>query len=178
MPPAHSRLEDAPKRSDQNAAATGLRVDVVNETEHAYDVARLAAAVQCVLSDAAVASDAISGGIVGDPASHRLKRQFLQPHYPTDVLGLLLSPSPCLEGEIIASADTAAREAASVGWTAADELLLYVVHGALHLVGHRDDAPAAIAAMRQCERAVLGRFGVAVADEDGRWSDIPEDAAT
>ena len=33
---------------------------------------------------------------------------------------------PQLEGEIIVSADTAEREAAEAGWSAADELLLYV----------------------------------------------------
>ena len=50
----------------------------------------------------------------------------------------MLEEPPRLEGEIVVSIDTARREAADAGWSADDELLLYVVHGALHLAGYCD----------------------------------------
>ena len=47
-----------------------------------------------------------------------------------------------------------------------DELLLYVVHGTLHLVGFDDQEPAARAAMMQRELEVLDELGVVVADRN------------
>ena len=41
-----------------------------------------------------------------------------------------------------------------------DELLLYVIHGALHLVGHDDQTPDGLAAMRVAETRHLAGFGL------------------
>ena len=54
----------------------------------------------------------------------------------------------CLEGEVVVGAEVARREARRYGWTPHDELLLYVVHGLLHLVGY-DDAAGRRAEMRR-----------------------------
>ena len=62
---------------------------------------------------------------------------------------------------MIASAETAAEVAAQFGWTVDDELLLYVVHGTLHLVGYDDSDSESLAEMRAQERRYLGRFGLA-----------------
>ena len=48
------------------------------------------------------------------------------------------NPQPHLEGELIVSTETALREAAAHGWSPRDEVLLYVVHGVLHLCGYDD----------------------------------------
>jgi probable rRNA maturation factor len=45
-------------------------------------------------------------------------------------------------------------------WEVADELVLYVVHGVLHIGGMDDQAPEDRAAMRAAERAVLERLGL------------------
>ncbi len=65
------------------------------------------------------------------------------------------SAPPHLEGELIVSTETALREAAAHGWTPADELLLYVVHGLLHLCGYDDLTDEARPVMRAREREVL-----------------------
>src|SRR5947209_17588936 len=92
---------------------------------------------------------------------HRLNRQYLQHDYPTDVLSFVLDQdarAKSLDGQIIVSSDYAAREAPRYGWTVDDELLLYVIHGTLHLVGHDDTTTEAKAAMRQAEARYLRRF--------------------
>jgi probable rRNA maturation factor len=170
-------MSAANKRSAHATAAAEpppscVRVEVTNETDADVDSARIAAAVQIVLADADCTVANISIAIVDDPTIHRLNRQFLEHDYPTDVLSFVLEEPPRLAGEIIASIDTARREAADVGWDAADELLLYAVHGALHLVGHRDKQPAESAAMRSAERRVLEQLGVRVAPADPRWREI------
>jgi probable rRNA maturation factor len=64
-----------------------------------------------------------------------------------------------LEGEVIISADTAAVSAAEIGWPSRAELLLYAIHGTLHLVGYRDETIAESEAMRAAEAAFLRMFG-------------------
>jgi probable rRNA maturation factor len=174
MPPAIPRSVPFAGNSEPDHAS--YRVDVANETDAPIDAARLAAAVQIVLADAECAAATVSIAIVDDPTIHRLNRQFLEHDYPTDVLSFALSEPPHLEGEIVASIDTACREAATAGWSTEDELLLYAVHGALHLVGHDDHEPSNAAAMRAAERSVLARLGVAVPASDSRWQ--PDAAAS
>ena len=78
-----------------------------------------------------------------------------------------------VEGEIIASADTAARLAPDAQWRTEDELLLYVVHGLLHLAGLDDIEPEDQAEMRAAERDCLLALGVAGAERHlDRWHDV------
>ncbi len=149
-----------------------FRVEVSNETDAAIEAARVAAAVQIALAEAGCGEATVSVAIVDDPTIHRLNRQFLEHDYPTDVLSFVLEEPPRLEGEIVASIDTARTEAAAVGWNAEDELLLYVVHGALHLAGYLDKDPADAQEMRDAERAILERLGVKVAPADVRWHGV------
>ncbi len=111
--------------------------------------------------DAGLREAQVSLAIVDDSTIHRLNRQFLNHDYATDVLSFLIERSADrLEGEVIASTDTAIRSAAQYGWAPADELLLYVIHGTLHLVGYDDLSPGPLAEMRERERACLKRFGL------------------
>jgi len=134
-----------------------------DEQPHAIDRARLKKAVRGILQEAGLESAEISIAIVSDQRMHELNRQYLQHDYPTDVLSFVLEYDKAemrLDGEIVASSDYAAREAERYGWTAGDELLLYVIHGCLHLVGHDDGTPAGQQAMREAEARHLATFGL------------------
>ena len=61
---------------------------------------------------------------------------------------------------MIVSSETAIRSAARLGWSAEDELLLYVIHGTLHLVGYDDGTPAERDVMRRQEAHYLAGFGL------------------
>jgi probable rRNA maturation factor len=128
----------------------------------AAELARLRAAIEGVLDEAAIERATLSVALVDDPTIHRLNREFLAHDEPTDVVTFPLSEpgGEPLEGEIVVSVDTAARTAARLEWPAADELLLYVVHGALHLVGYDDRDADSRAAMRAAERRHLARLGL------------------
>ena len=97
--------------------------------------------------------------LVADSEMHALNREHLGHDYPTDVLSFPLAPAPQLVGEVICSVDTARREARARGHAPADELLLYLVHGCLHLVGYDDHVPAARRRMRAAERRWLKSLG-------------------
>jgi probable rRNA maturation factor len=104
---------------------------------------------------------AISITLVNDDEMQVLNREHLDHDYPTDVLSFPLSaPGGMLEGEIIVSSGTAIANAEEYGNRAVDELLLYVVHGMLHLVGLDDKTEAAATKMRQAEAYWLAELDV------------------
>ena len=136
------------------------------QTTLALDHERLRSAVEGVLTAAEIGAAEVSIAIVDDPTIHELNRQYLEHDYPTDVLSFLLErDEERLEGEIVVSADTAARFAPKYGWRPEDELLLYVLHGSLHLVGYDDGTDEAAAEMRREERRHLERFGLTPHEE-------------
>jgi probable rRNA maturation factor len=139
-----------------------ITIHVANrQTALDVDQSRLREAVRMILDEASIREAEMSVAVVDDPTIHALNRRYLSHDGPTDVLSFVLERSgQKLEGEVVVSAETATRAAARFGWSADDELLLYVIHGTLHLVGHDDQTPPQRAAMRARERACLARFGL------------------
>lgn len=138
-------------------------IEVADEHSHSSDHQRIKQAIRQVLGEAGIVLGEISVAIVDDTRMHELNRQYLQHDYPTDVLSFVLEQDAAkksLDGEVIVSSDYAAREAARYGWTADEELLLYVIHGCLHLIGHDDQTPEGQAAMRTAEAKHLASFGL------------------
>jgi probable rRNA maturation factor len=146
----------------------GFQVAVANQqSRHAVNEDQLAAAVRAVLQRSAYRTAAVSLAIVDDPTIHELNRSYLDHDWPTDVLSFVLAEDGIhLEGEVIISADTAAAVSAEIGWPAAGEQLLYVVHGMLHLVGYSDKDTAAAERMREAESELLLLFGFNSPRED------------
>ncbi|MCR9294371.1 MAG: rRNA maturation RNase YbeY [bacterium] len=115
-----------------------------------------------------------SVSIVDDPTIHRLNREYLAHDWPTDVISFVFeNEAGSVEGEIIASADTANKLHQAAGWRPQDELLLYVVHGLLHLAGLDDLTPADQQDMRRFEQSCMLALEVPGADEHlQRWDDV------
>ena len=125
------------------------------------DAARLVDATRRILVAASYSAGEVSLAIVADDEMQQLNARWLKHDWPTDVLSFVIEEDgDLLEGEIIVSAETAQRQALAFGWRAEDELLLYVVHGTLHLVGHDDHADDDRAAMRTAEAQHLAAFGL------------------
>lgn len=139
-----------------------ITIEIADEqSDLALDHHRLQRAVRMVLEEAAVARARISLAVVDDPTIRRLHREYLDQDEPTDVLSFVLERGEDrLEGEVIVSGQTAKLAAARFGWAAEDELLLYVIHGTLHLIGCDDATLEQRAEMRRQERAHLSRFGL------------------
>jgi len=108
-----------------------------------------------------------SGGTVGvrltdDSTIHVVNRDFLQHDYPTDVISFPYAlDRPNVEGELIVSLDTAIASCQEYGWSAREELLLYVIHGTLHLVGFDDQSESTRQSMRHAEATALRKIGIA-----------------
>lgn len=146
-----------------------FRIKIADQQQRlAFDRPRFRQAVKAVLQGEGISKAKICVAIVDDPQIHELNRRFLNHDEPTDVLSFALEQrSGYVEGEIVVSADTAASRAVEFNWPPEDELLLYVVHGTLHLAGYDDKTPELRGEMRRRERHYLGEFGLVPPYDDG-----------
>lgn len=93
----------------------------------------------------------------------RLHAEYLDDDTPTDVLSFVLTRrGDWLEGEIVACADVARQVAAGARTDPEAELLLYIVHGMLHLVGYDDLSARDAKRMRERELFYAGQTGGAL----------------
>jgi len=115
----------------------------------------------------------LSVAVVGDRLMRRLNREFHATDRTTDVLAFPLDssldgtldddPTPApdpIVGEIIVCAAQARREAGYRGLRPEVELILYVVHGTLHLLGEDDATPEEALRMRRLEMSAMRSIGL------------------
>lgn len=120
---------------------------------------RIEAAVRAAARRLRRPAPSLSVAVVGDHRMRRLNREYHAVDATTDVLAFPLDTGPGPVGEVIVCAPCARRRANSRKIDPLAELLLYVVHGTLHLLGERDATPEEAGRMRRLERDVLARIG-------------------
>lgn len=139
---------------------------------------RITRAAQWVLRDQqATAAASVSVVIMSDEAVQALNRTYRQVDAPTDVLSFAAEPDafppssaaaqPDDEekhylGDLILALPYIQRQAARSGHMAEDEIVLAVVHGTLHLLGHDHDTPLGQTAMWNAQARALDALGVAI----------------
>ena len=105
----------------------------------------------------------VSVALVGDAEMARLHGRFLDDPTPTDVLTFVLDRDGrgrVSAGEVVVCVPEAERQAAERGTSAERELLLYALHGVLHLCGFDDTTPDAHRTMHQMEDSILIQLGL------------------
>ncbi|MBX3444624.1 MAG: rRNA maturation RNase YbeY [Planctomyces sp.] len=137
-------------------------------------------ALRTVLAAEGVAGAEIAVSVLSDAAIREVNRSHLNHDYATDAISFLYAAEHseleadaparsrnalrgrglAIEGEVLVSGETALREAPRHGWDASSELLLYIVHGLLHLCGYDDLSPGEKRIMRARERWALGLAGI------------------
>ena len=99
--------------------------------------------------------------LVNGEEMRRLNKRHTGRDEETDVLAFPLADNADeLIGEIIVCTSRAVAEADARGVAVEDELALYIVHGALHLMGLDDHSPGDRRKMYARERAVLQLAGI------------------
>jgi probable rRNA maturation factor len=142
-----------------------IRIDIADEQEnHPVDdvlCERLTKAAIKIANDYGFEFGEISIAILDDAAIRKINAEFLQHDWATDAITFPFEASDGrLEGEIVVSRETADRVAVDLPWTDDDELLLYVIHGMLHLVGFDDQDDESRREMKEEEKNYLLHFGV------------------
>ncbi len=87
----------------------------------------------------------------------RLNRQYLNKNRPTDVIAFPLTRprSRTFKGEVVVSVEEALINCRYFGTTFQEELMLYVIHGMLHLCGYDDTTDRKAHKMRRKEDEIL-----------------------
>lgn len=120
-------------------------------------------AVRHVLGRHKVLSCDLEVAVLGAAAMARLNRQWLGHEGATDVITFDLGDAPRPTGTVVGQVNVcwpiAQRQAKRRGLPADVELLLYVVHGVLHLVGYDDHEQGAFAKMHAREDRMLMELG-------------------
>jgi probable rRNA maturation factor len=101
--------------------------------------------------------------LVNDQRMSDLHMQFMNIAGPTDVLTFPLELNDdgmATAGEVILCVPEARRRAKEHGVTVENELLLYALHGMLHLSGFDDRTARGFARMHRTEDEILQRLGV------------------
>lgn len=150
-----------PERGFQVSISGGIGRD-----HFAYLRRHLSAASKLI----ALAPRELSIAMVGDAMMSKLHQQFLNIPGPTDVLTFELDHDrkgrvTC--GEVIVCVPQARRQARETGSTVRKELLLYALHGMLHLSGFDDRTARGYRAMHRKEDQILTRLGVGPVFSDG-----------
>ncbi|MCS7467141.1 rRNA maturation RNase YbeY [Stieleria sp. ICT_E10.1] len=180
--PSGAILRNASPDQDDSSAprdGAGVAVDVLwDGTVEAWQDRlglsddRMAEAVRAAAARRGFQRGQIGVRITDDATIHEINARHLSHDYPTDVISFPYSDDPDhIEGELVASVETAHENASEVGWEVANEMLLYVIHGVLHIGGMDDHEADERALMRDAEREVLARLGLqtpAVAEGDQR----------
>lgn len=99
--------------------------------------------------------------VVGDDEMAAAHLEYAETPGTTDVLTFDLSGDPeLLDADIMVCADEARRRAGERGHEPARELLLYIIHGVLHCLGHDDHDEEDYRRMHAAEDELLTRLGV------------------
>lgn len=111
---------------------------------------------------AGVAGGELNLAVVDDGQISELHGQYLGIAGTTDVLTFDLrdDPGQPVQGDIVVCMDEARRQAQDRGHDTRLELLLYAVHGLLHLLGEDDHDPADYEKMHKREDDLLTRAGL------------------
>ena len=148
--------------------AAAIAIDLANRQRKVpVDGHRLKAVAQAALAAEGVTAAELSVTVVDDRRIAAVHGEWLDDPTPTDVItfDIGMPGDPTLRGDILLSAETAAREARRLtsgrqGWTPHLELAYYLVHGILHLTGFDDRADDDRRRMRGRERTVMKAAGL------------------
>jgi probable rRNA maturation factor len=106
----------------------------------------------------------LSLALINDKTMSQLHLRDMGRAGPTDVLTYELDHDPatgrCVSGEVVICVPEAKRQAKSQGTLVENELLLYALHGVLHLAGFDDRTERSFRKIHTMEDDILTRIGV------------------
>lgn len=164
-------MSSTTSRSTTCPVATDLSAELPPEQLLGVDPARIAAAADRLLSILDLQDSELSILLCDDAEIQQMNAQWRGKDAPTDVLSFPQrayrvpwrqgrDPVPPVLGDIAISIETARKQAGDLGHSCETEILVLVVHGLLHLLGHDHEPPCDPTPMREEEARLIGRLGV------------------
>lgn len=149
-------MDDVPSYAIEISRQEGLPGDL--------DAARIKQAVELALHRHRCSRAEVHLALVDDATIAELNARYRHRAGPTDVLSFDLAESGAqmLEGQVVVSLDAARREARQRNHSLEAEVLLYCLHGTLHLLGYDDVEAEEARRMHQVEDGLLTELGLGV----------------
>ncbi len=146
---------------NESGVPVDWQIEVDNrQTVVPVDAGSIVRAVEQVLRQESCGRAQIHVVLVDDREIRQLNRRFLDHDYATDVISFTYAAVPELEGELIVGAERAQRVADTLPHSWQCELLWYVVHGTLHLLGYEDGDASQRERMRAREGVAMRALGL------------------
>lgn len=140
-------------------ATAGTIGFIVQEVPDAFrERIRLRKWLQGVAQDHGTRIDAVNFVLMSDKALLYYNETFLQHHDYTDVITFPVESNNGVAGDVLMSYDRIKENAAAFDVPTQHELHRVMVHGLLHLLGHKDKTKALRESMRALEEKYLARF--------------------
>ncbi len=131
------------------------------QTDFSVNVSGIQQAVEAAFVINDIPNAVLDVAVVTPEEMQRLNVRYLGHDYPADVLSFLLEETGVsLEGQVIVCPAVANQWSQKYGWGQESELILYAVHGTLHIIGFDDLTPEDELEMRAAEKQVLARFNL------------------
>ncbi|MCP4690988.1 MAG: rRNA maturation RNase YbeY [Desulfobacterales bacterium] len=136
-----------------------------NQESHKIQKKRIQRLAQAALNALDCPEGELSILIMDDPGIAELNERYLHREGPTNVIAFAMREgdytdiTPELLGDVVISADTAAREAEAGGVAFEERLTWLLVHGVLHLFGYdHEQSPEMEREMEAKSEEVLGKI--------------------
>lgn len=127
-------------------------ISVVNlQKKYRIPSSRLNKAAACCAGSLELSLGEVTIVCVAPGRMRRMNKEFLGHDYVTDVITFD-------SGDIVICPETASRFGRAHGQTTEEEMVLYVIHGMLHLAGYKDKKPKDIMIMRAMEKKMLAKL--------------------
>ncbi len=145
-------------------------VEIANLQKH-YEInkSKIKKVVKVVLKKE-VKSAKLSIAFVDNEEIKRLNERFLGSDEVTDVIAFPLNnKEDILSGEIVVSVETAVEVANRKKSSVEGEIILYLVHGILHLLGYNDNNKKNATIMHEKESEILAFLGYNVPEVENEF---------
>jgi len=144
-----------------------MTVDVKNEQSHIeLDIGLIKKAAYVLLKNLNLSEFELSILILDNESITQLNKKYLGKNTPTNVLAfgmqegeLNLKTKKKILGDVVVSAEMAKVCSEDSKLDFYKELILYIIHGVLHLLGYRDDTGTARKKMERKQEELLGKVG-------------------
>ena len=146
-----------------------MSIDVLNESDYSLDEMELVACAKYVMGEMKVHPQAdLCLKLVDEAAMEVLHVQWMDLPGPTDVMSFPMDelrpgrdgqePAEGVLGDIVLCPSVAEKQAVGAGHATAEELLLLLTHGILHLLGYDHAEPDEEREMFELQRTLLLTF--------------------
>ena len=138
-----------------------ISVEIYNHSKLSINHTATEELINNVIKDYEVESGTINLVIIDDESLRKMKYEYFNQDYYTDVIAFNIENSP-FEGEIYISSDRVEDNALQYKQTTEEEMQRVIIHGTLHLCGEEDQSEAQKTRMESLEKFYLNKSSLSI----------------